>query len=143
MRIGTVVMYRLPPKGRRKKKTNWKEGVIVGMVDVNQEPSANLDQVMYVGWKNDGSLSMTKEVEGSARSEPSFLVMDSETKKVHWPPVEDVIVYTGEPIEIEEEDLLEEAEALEEDVDEELINLLEEIDAAEIEEEEPLDVDEG
>lgn len=132
MRIGTVVSYRLPPKGRRKKKTNWMKGIVVGNVPANTEPSANYGNVMFIGYDKYDGLHFDKDTEGNARNEDSLLVMDEDSKKVHWPLAEDVRKFTDEdfmevevdnPEEIEEaleeiqllEEIIEEAELLEND----------------------------
>ena len=131
MRIGTVVAYRLPPKGRRKKYTAWKKGILVGSVPANTEPSANYDNVMFVGYKDYEGLKFDKSSEASAREEDSYLVMDDESKKVFWPPVEDVKKFLDDdfmeaedydPVEIEE--ALDEAGLLEDDSAEELAEAL-------------------
>lgn len=112
---------------------------MVGSVPANTEPSANYDNVMFVGYKDYEGLKFDKSSEASAREEDSYLVMDDESKKVFWPPVEDVKKFLDDdfmeaedydPVEIEE--ALEEAGLLEDDSAEELAEAL---DAYESEEE--------
>ena len=92
-RIGTKVIYQLPPRGRRKKKSVKKTGIVVGVVAANMEPRANLDTILFVGWKDYKDLSLTKEIDESPRDAESFLVMDEESSKVYWPNAEDVLLY--------------------------------------------------